>query len=112
MELEEELINDFNALIKEYAEEWYPHLIDTDDNSGERFRDKITEAISQAETRAYEKGKAEERERVADAFKKWQPLIRDHTRCPNIGSCIGYQNAESDFDNERENFLSLINDNK
>jgi hypothetical protein len=47
---EEELINDFNALIKKFAPNWYPHLIDSDENAGEAFRQKIKQTlIRQAE---------------------------------------------------------------
>lgn len=46
----EALINDFNELIKKHAPNSYPHLIDSDDNDGERLRNKIKQALkSQAE---------------------------------------------------------------
>jgi hypothetical protein len=43
--IEEKLINEFNKLIKEYCEEYYGHLIDTDDNAGQRYRELISSSI-------------------------------------------------------------------
>lgn len=39
--LQAEVREKFNAFIKEYCGTWYPHLIDSDDNDGEFFRDYL-----------------------------------------------------------------------
>jgi len=45
---EEQLIEDFNEFIKKWCGNYYPHLIDSDDNDGEEFRDKIRATIRTA----------------------------------------------------------------
>lgn len=41
-------------------------------------------------------------------IKNFEPLQRTHDTCPDVHSCIGYQNAASDFDNEKEILLTAI----
>lgn len=42
------------------------------------------------------------------AIKNFEPLQRTHDTCLDAHSCIGYQNAASDFDNEKEILLAAI----
>lgn len=37
-----------------------------------------------------------------EELEKFEPLQRNHDKCIDSMSCIGYQNAASDFDNEKE----------
>ncbi len=43
----ENLIEIFNAFIKKWCGESYPHLIDSDENDGERFRELIRQKDSE-----------------------------------------------------------------
>lgn len=44
-----------------------------------------------------------------DELKNFEPLFKgDHSKCPDPRNCIGYQNAESDFDNEKELRLAAL----
>ncbi len=43
---EEEIIERFNLFIKKWCGSSFPHLIDSDENEGEEFRDFVREAIS------------------------------------------------------------------
>lgn len=45
--------------------------------------------------------------------RNWNPFFTgDHSKCPSPENCIGYQNAESDFDYEKENFINLLKSKK
>jgi hypothetical protein len=46
-EWKEDIIKDFNDFIKKWTGENYPHLIDTDENDGEIFRQKLQSLLSQ-----------------------------------------------------------------
>lgn len=37
-----------------------------------------------------------------DELEAFNPLQTDHSNCPMPMTCIGYENAVSDFDNEKE----------
>jgi hypothetical protein len=39
--IDEQLVNEFNKFIKEWCGSMYAHLIDSDENDGERFRQLI-----------------------------------------------------------------------
>lgn len=56
-----DLQDKFNAFIKKWTGDSFPHLIDTDENDGEEFRWEIEEALLQAR----ESGVKAERERCA-----------------------------------------------
>ena len=45
-QLKEEIINKFNNFIQKWCGSSYPHLIDTDENDGEEFRDDLRSIIS------------------------------------------------------------------
>lgn len=42
---EENIIEEFNKFIEKWCGNSFPHLIDSDGNDGERFRDKLRELI-------------------------------------------------------------------
>lgn len=48
-------------------------------------------------------------EAVLKTLEKWNPLYDgDHSACIDKMSCIGYQNARSDFDNEKEILIAAL----
>lgn len=47
----EELNKEFMAIIEEFAPNRYAHLVDSDENKGEKFRDSIRDALTAAEAR-------------------------------------------------------------
>ncbi len=53
-------------------------------------------------------------DQVREAIQKFEPFFTgDHSKCPNPMTCIGYENARSDFDNEKAILLeSLKGDTK
>ncbi len=54
------LNEEFMAIIQEFAPNWYPHLVDSDQNKGEFFRESIENALTEAveQEREVEKGRA------------------------------------------------------
>lgn len=52
--IKEEAVKKINKFIKEWTNEFYAHLIDTDDNDGQFLRDDILELIDTAKQRARE----------------------------------------------------------
>lgn len=46
--------------------------------------------------------------RTIEILKNFNPLHLDHTNCLDPRGCIGYQNADSDFDNEKEILISSL----
>lgn len=44
-------------------------------------------------------------------LRAFEPLQRTHDKCLDPRSCIGYQNAASDFDNEKEIRLTQLTTN-
>lgn len=43
MEEKEKIVKEFNEFIKKWTGNSFPHLIDTDENDGERFRERLRE---------------------------------------------------------------------
>lgn len=43
---------------------------------------------------------------AVEAIKNFNPLQTDHSKCLDPRACIGYQNAASDFDNERDLYIA------
>lgn len=54
------------------------------------------------------------REARVDELNNFNLPEYDHSKCIDIHSCIGYQNAQSDFDNEKESriFALHLQDNQ
>jgi hypothetical protein len=46
---------------------------------------------------------------ASNELKAFEPLQRDHSKCIDAHTCIGYQNAASDFDNEKQIRLDQLN---
>ena len=53
------LIDEFNKFIKKWCGNSYPHLIDTDENDGERFRSLLREALQKERERIIKEIKEE-----------------------------------------------------
>jgi hypothetical protein len=49
-----------------------------------------------------------EREARFDELTNFNLPQYDHSKCPDPKTCIGYMNAESDFDNEKELRLAAL----
>jgi len=71
-EVIENLNNDFMAIIKEFAPNWYGHLVDSDENKGEKFRQKIRHTVTtllQSNTTAAEERVLEEKKELYEALE-------------------------------------------
>lgn len=64
--MQEDIIKEFNKFIKKWCGSYYPHLIDSDENDGEEFRQLILSSISQA--------KEEGRKQGMEAYKKLENI--------------------------------------
>lgn len=62
----DQLVNDF---IKKWLPNYYPHLVDTDENDGERLRNSLKSILSQEIT----KSKRETIEQVKDILEEMVP---------------------------------------
>lgn len=77
-EIVKELHSEFNKFVQEWLPECERHLCDTDDNDGQFFRDKITNALFKA--------KEEEREKAKSLEQSWMSLKDDYSEiCRAIG---------------------------
>ena len=63
-----EIVEYFNKFIKKWCGNNFPHLIDSDENDGEEFRDKLRDLHHQLQ-----KAREEERERIEAVFKEHVP---------------------------------------
>lgn len=54
MSEEKEIIRSFNIFIEKWCGNNYPHLIDTDDNDGEKFRMELNDILSEKDKRIAE----------------------------------------------------------
>lgn len=82
----EKIIEDFNSFIKKWCGSNFPHLIDSDENDGERFRQKIEQAILEAEKRG--------RNEVLESVEK--ELQRQDNPSSNSDYNSGYNQALSE----------------
>lgn len=64
---EDDLVKAFDKFIEKWCGEWYPHLIDTDENDGQFMREKI------------DKARKEERQKVVEEIAEKVNLIRENT---------------------------------
>jgi len=87
--------------LAEFDEEFVTHCSDGDilgkDGKNEVIKAKLflTASIQQAEQLGYEKG-----------IKAVELPVHNHANCPIKETCIGYQNAESDLSNVKEQLLA------
>lgn len=72
-ELGDEAVEKFNLFIKDWTGTWYPHLIDTDDNEGQFFRNYLDSFAEKVWGLAL------------DACRENLPEERDH-HCAKCGS--------------------------
>ncbi len=70
---------EFNIFIKKWCGNDYPHLIDSDENDGERFREKLRNLISK------QKVKAILINRVNPKVEPWRSLLEELGLC----NCVG-----------------------
>jgi len=64
--MQEDIIKEFNKFIEKWCGSSYPHLIDSDENDGEEFRQLILSAISQA----FEEGRRQGVEEIKFEIRK------------------------------------------
>jgi translation initiation factor 2B subunit (eIF-2B alpha/beta/delta family) len=73
---EEILILEFNSFIKKWCGSNYPHLIDSDENDGEQFRDLIIERIAKLKQElADANAKIEYWKKQSETLKKGKPIL-------------------------------------
>lgn len=53
----EKAIEEFNKFVEKWCKTNYPHLLDSDENDGERFRQNLRTALKQAREEGFELGK-------------------------------------------------------
>lgn len=51
-----------------------------------------------------------QKEELISKIDNWKPLKETHENCVIKDSCIGYQQAFSDFENEKEIFIKMLKD--
>ena len=64
----EELNTSFMAIIERFAPNWYGHLVDSDENMGEDFRNKIRDTLTTL-TQKYEEEKAARERRFIEILE-------------------------------------------
>ena len=97
----EELIDEFNDFIKKWCGNSYPHLIDSDENDGEVFRDNIKLLFHKTQLQGYQL--------AVDDFEKMMPNANNTNPCMKCGSV---QCARCGFDllNEFDKLKSKLKD--
>jgi len=82
-----------------FSSHWAKHeRQDVADNKPKYSERQLREALSDQRKESYREG-----------VKAVKLPIYDHSKCPIPASCIGYQNAESDLENIKENLLKGLN---
>lgn len=97
---DKDLIQKFNAFIKKWTGDSYPHLIDSDENDGERFREAIEYYASQI--------RQETIEECAKVVGEATMVVSFPTICPESCGC-GFMHSEDQLEPaDREHCVTAI----
>lgn len=72
---EKTLVDKFNEFIKKWTGGSYPHLIDSDDNDGERFREALHSTAQEHEAIGYKRGLKEAEGLVGALDLAWRDIL-------------------------------------
>ena len=87
-------------IMAEFRKKFYPNGYVELQNE-EKLANDLKKSLSHALDRM-------EREAKIEGVKMVELPVHDHSRCPIKETCIGYQNAESDLENEKEGIITTL----